>query len=120
MPWTLRKQEWHPETGKALVRGVRTIYTYFRSQSEDGLICQAGIRPTTPLADHGIHDARDMQVSDRAINNMKAREIGCESPGQVPVSSQEIRELFRSVTRVPPHWWRTKCVSRNMNQGISC
>lgn len=72
----------HPETGKALVRGVRTVTLTFRSQSET--VDLPGWYPADdPAADQGIHDARDMQVSDRAINTMKAREIGVMTPGQV-------------------------------------
>jgi HTH-type transcriptional regulator / antitoxin MqsA len=72
----------HPETGATLVRGVRSVTLTFRSQRET--IDLPGWYPADdPAADQGIHDARDMQVSDRAVNAMKAREAGLLTPDQV-------------------------------------
>ena len=71
----LEEKRIHPETGTPLVRGVRTVTLAFRSQTET--IELPGWYPDDDLtADQGIHDASDMQVSDRAINAMKAREAG--------------------------------------------
>src|SRR6056297_2536484 len=70
-----QKTKLHPETGATLLRGVRTVTLTFRSQKET--IELPGWYPADdPTADQGIHDARDMQISDRAINLMKARETG--------------------------------------------
>lgn len=72
----------HPETGVTLVRGVRIVTLSFRSQKET--IELPGWYPVDdPTADQGVHDARDMQISDRAINRMKAREAGLMTPDQV-------------------------------------
>ena len=90
----------HPETGKALVRGVRTITLTFRSQSETVDLARLVIRPTTPLRTTAIHDARDMQVSDRAINTMKAREIGVMSPGPVRSVRKKLRLSQRDAGRL--------------------
>lgn len=57
-----------------LVRGLRDVVLAFRSQRE--AISLPGWYPADDLtADRGVHDAKDMQVSDRAINMMKAREF---------------------------------------------
>ncbi len=72
----------HPETGVTLVRGVRTVTLSFRSQKET--IELPGWYPVDdPTADQGVHDAKDMQISDRAINRMKALEAGLMTPDQV-------------------------------------
>lgn len=89
----------HPETGMTLVRGVRTVVLTFRSQSET--VEMPGWYPADdPTADHGIHDAKDMLVSDRAINTMKAREIGVMTPGQVRSARKKLRLSQRDAGRL--------------------
>lgn len=89
----------HPETGGTLVRGVRTVTLTFRSQSET--VDLPGWYPADdPTADQGIHDARDMQVSDRAINTMKAREIGVMTPGQVRSVRKKLKLSQRDAGRL--------------------
>ncbi len=72
----------HPETGLALTRGVRAVTLSYRGQTET--VDLPGWYPAQdPSAEQGIHDARDMQVSDRAVNAMKAREAGLLAPAQI-------------------------------------
>ncbi len=72
----------HPETGATLVRGVRRVTLSFRSQRET--IDLPGWYPADdPTAENGLHDAKDMRVSDRAINAMKARDAGLLTPDQI-------------------------------------
>ena len=62
----------HPEPGAELVRGVRHITLKYRSQEQE--IELPGWYPIDdPTADQGLHDAKDMKVSDLAVNTMKAR-----------------------------------------------
>ncbi|MDR9428958.1 MAG: type II toxin-antitoxin system MqsA family antitoxin [Salibaculum sp.] len=89
----------HPETGGTLVRGVRTVTLTFRSQSET--VELPGWYPVDdPTADQGIHDAKDMQVSDRAINTMKARETGVMTPEQVRSVRKKLRLSQRDAGRI--------------------
>ena len=72
----------HPETGAVLVRGSRAVTLRFRAHHET--IDLPGWYPVDdPSADQGVHDARDMLVSDRAINVMKARELGVLTPDEI-------------------------------------
>lgn len=62
----------HPETGATLERSVRSVTLTYGSQSET--IALPGWYPADdPTADQGIHDPEDMQISDRAIADMRAR-----------------------------------------------
>jgi HTH-type transcriptional regulator / antitoxin MqsA len=89
----------HPETGATLVRGVRTVMLTFRSQKET--IEMPGWYPTDdPTADQGIHDARDTQVADRAINAMKAREAGLLTPGQIRAARKKLGLTQRDAGRI--------------------
>lgn len=89
----------HPETGATLVRGIRTVTFTFRSQNET--IELPGWYPADdPTADQGIHDAKDMQVSDRAINTMKARETGVMTPGQVRAARKKLGLSQREAGRL--------------------
>ena len=79
----------HPETGAELVRDVRTVSLTFRSQCET--IQLPGWYPADdPTADQGIHNAKDMQVSDRAINTMKAREAGVMTPREIRAARMKL------------------------------
>ncbi len=79
----------HPETGATLVRGVRKVVLNYRGQSET--IDLPGWYPENDLtADHGVHDAKDMQISDRAINRMRARLAGV-------MVAEEVREARRKL-----------------------
>ncbi|MDX5383939.1 MAG: type II toxin-antitoxin system MqsA family antitoxin [Rhodobacterales bacterium] len=72
----------HPETGVILSRGMRCVTLSFGSQRET--IDLPGWYPADdPTAENGLHDARDMRVSDRAITLMKAREAGLLTPDQI-------------------------------------
>ena len=80
----------HPITGVELVRGVRSVTLSFRSQKET--IEMPGWYPAgDPSAANGLHDAKDMQVSDRAINAMKARELGVMTPIEVRAVRKRLR-----------------------------
>ena len=72
----------HPETGAILVRGTRRVMLSFRAQRE--VVDLPGWYPVDdPSAENGLHDARDMRVSDRAITMMKARDAGLLTPEQI-------------------------------------
>lgn len=89
----------HPETGATLVRGVRPVTLTFRSQKET--IDLPGWYPADdPTADQGLYDARDMQVSDRAINVMKAREAGLLTPDQIRKARKKIGLTQREAGRI--------------------
>ncbi len=89
----------HPETGKVLVRGIRTVTLTFRSQSET--VELPGWYPVDDLtAEQGIHDARDMQVSDRAITVMKARELGVLTPEQIRSVRKRLKLSQREAGRL--------------------
>ncbi len=89
----------HPETGATLVRGIRTVTLTFRSQTET--IELPGWYPADdPTADHGIHDAKDMQVSDRAINTMKARAAGLMTPEEIRKARKRLGLSQREAGRI--------------------
>ena len=89
----VEKTRYHPETGATLARGVRTVTLTFRSQSET-------VDPVDdPTADHGIHEAKDMQVSDRTINTMKAREAGVMTPVEVRAVRKKLKLSQRDAGR---------------------
>lgn len=89
----------HPETGATLLRGVRTVTLTFRSQS--ATIDLPGWYPAEdPTAEQGIHDAKDMQVSDRAINAMKARDAGLLTPDQVRKARKKLGLTQREAGRI--------------------
>lgn len=72
----------HPETGAILQRGMRRVTLSFRAQRE--VVDLPGWYPADdPSAENGLHDARDMRVSDRAITIMKARDAGLLTPEQI-------------------------------------
>lgn len=72
----------HPETGAILLRGTRRVTLSFRAQRE--VVDLPGWYPADdPRAENGLHDARDMRVSDRAITIMKARDAGLLTPEQI-------------------------------------
>jgi len=94
----VEKTRVHPETGAILVRGVRTVVLTFRSQSE--AVEMPGWYPVgDTTADHGVHEAKDMQVSDRAINTMKAREIGVMTPIEVRSVRKKLKISQRDAGR---------------------
>lgn len=72
----------HPETGAELVRSVRHIILKYRSQ-EQAIDLPGWYPADDSAADQGLHDAKDMKVSDRAINMMKAREAGVMTPEEI-------------------------------------
>lgn len=72
----------HPETGAVLVRGVRRVTLSYRSQRET-VDLPGWYKEDDPSADTGLHDARDLLVSDRAVNLMKAREAGLMTPDEI-------------------------------------
>ncbi len=72
----------HPETGAELTRGVRPVRLSFKSQSM--MVDMPGWYSKDDTAgDNGIFDKKDMLVSDRAINLMKAKELGLLLPKQI-------------------------------------
>lgn len=72
----------HPETGIELVRGVRTVRLSFKSQSE--MVEMPGwYAKDDTTGESGLFDKKDMLVSDRAINLMKAKEFGLLLPKQI-------------------------------------
>lgn len=94
----VEKTRYHPETGATLARGVRTVMLTFGSQSET--VELPGWYPVNdPTADHGIHEAKDMQVSDRAINTMKAREAGVMTPVEVRAVRKKLKLSQRDAGR---------------------
>lgn len=89
----------HPETGATLVRGVRRVTLTFRNQSET--IELPGWYPSEdPTADQGLHTPKDMQVSDRAINIMKAREAGVFTPTQIRAVRKKLKLSQRDAGRI--------------------
>lgn len=89
----------HPETGETLVRGIRTVTLRFGAETET--IELPGWYPADdPTADQGIHDAKDMQVSDRAINRMKARAVGVMTPAEVRAVRKKLGLTQRDAGRV--------------------
>ncbi|GGB56430.1 hypothetical protein GCM10011505_41690 [Tistrella bauzanensis] len=89
----------HPETGTTLMRGVRKVTLTFRSQRET--IDLPGWYPVDdPTADQGIHDPKDMQVSDRMINVMKARELGVMTPDQIRAARKKLKLTQREASRI--------------------
>lgn len=89
----------HPETGAPLVRGVRTVTLTYRSHSET--VDLPGWYPADdPSAENGVHSAKDMQVSDRAINVMKAREAGLLTPDQVRKARRKLGLSQRDAGRI--------------------
>jgi HTH-type transcriptional regulator/antitoxin MqsA len=89
----------HPETGETLVRGIRTVTLRFGAEIET--IKLPGWYPADdPTADQGIHDAKDMQVSDRAINRMKARAVGVMTPAEVRAVRKKLGLTQRDAGRV--------------------
>lgn len=95
----IEKTRVHPETGATLVRGVRTVTLTFGAQSET--IEMPGWYPADDsTAVQGVHDAKDMQVSDRAINTMKARAVGVMSPGEIRSARKKLGLSQRDAGRV--------------------
>lgn len=89
----------HPETGETLVRGVRTVTLTFQSQS--ATVELPGWYPVDdPTAEQGVHDAKDMQVSDRAINTMKAKQAGVMTPEQVRSARKKLKISQRDAGRL--------------------
>jgi HTH-type transcriptional regulator/antitoxin MqsA len=94
---TVEQTRVHPETGAELVRGVRHITLKYRSQEQE--IELPGWYPTDdPTADQGLHDAKDMKVSDRAVNTMKAREFGLMTPDQIKKVRSSLRLTQRAAS----------------------
>ena len=72
----------HPETGVELARGVRPVRLSFKSQAM--VVDMPGWYSKDDVAgENGLFDKKDMLVSDRAINLMKAREFGLLLPKQI-------------------------------------
>ena len=72
----------HPETGAELARGVRSVRLSFKSQSM--VVDLPGwYSENDAMGKNGLFDKKDMQVSDRAINLMKAKELGRLLPKQI-------------------------------------
>ncbi len=69
----------HPETGQVLVRGLRRITIAHAGQSKD-IDMPGWYAADDPTGDSGLHDARDMRVSDRALVELKARAQGLLTP----------------------------------------
>lgn len=89
----------HPETGAVLTRGTRTLTLSYRSQSET--IEMPGWYPADDTgAANGLHDPRDMLVSDRAINRMKAREAGVMMPDDVRKVRKKLGLTQREAGRI--------------------
>ena len=89
----------HPETGAVLLRGVRRVTLSCGSQQE--VIDLPGWYPADdPTAENGLHDPADMQVSDRAITRMKAREAGFLTPDQIRQVRKRLRLTQRDAGRI--------------------
>jgi HTH-type transcriptional regulator/antitoxin MqsA len=89
----------HPETGAVLTRGVRTLTLSYKSQTET--IEMPGWYPADdPGGANGLHDPRDMLVSDRAINRMKAREAGLMTPDEVRKVRKKLGLTQRDAGRI--------------------
>jgi HTH-type transcriptional regulator/antitoxin MqsA len=72
----------HPETGIELVRSVRPLRLSFKSQSM--VVDMPGwYSQDDETGEDGLFDKRDMLISDRAINMMKATELGLLVPKQI-------------------------------------
>ncbi|MDC0738537.1 type II toxin-antitoxin system MqsA family antitoxin [Cognatishimia sp. SS12] len=72
----------HPETGAELARGVRPVRLAFKSQSM--VVDMPGwYSKDDASGESGLFDKKDMLVSDRAINLMKAKELGLLLPEQI-------------------------------------
>jgi HTH-type transcriptional regulator/antitoxin MqsA len=89
----------HPETGAVLLRGMRRVTLSFRAQRE--VIDLPGWYPADdPSAENGLHDARDMRVSDRAITVMKARDAGLLTPEQIRRARKKLGLSQRDAGRI--------------------
>ncbi len=89
----------HPVTGTTLVRGARRVTLGFRGQT--ATIDLPGWYPADdPTAEQGLHDAKDMQVSDRAINTMKAKDAGVMTPPEVRAARKKLGLSQRDAGRV--------------------
>ena len=76
------KERIHSETGQRLVRSKRSMTLRYKGMKEKvempGWYAEDDI-----TGESGSHDARDMRVSDRAINRMKSREKGFYGPEEI-------------------------------------
>lgn len=89
----------HPETGATLTRGTRTVTLAYKSQTE--IVEMPGWYPADdPGSANGLHDPRDMLVSDRAINRMKAREAGVMTPDDVRRTRKKLGLTQREAGRI--------------------
>lgn len=77
----------HPETGVKLFRGIRPLTLTFECQSIT-IDMPGWYSEDDPEGENGLHDAKDMRVSDRALNLLKAKERDLLLPGQI----KEIRK----------------------------
>lgn len=84
----------HPETGAALVRGVRPLTIAFRGQ-EITVAMPGWYAPGDPSGESGLHDPADMRVSDRALNLLRARDAGLLLPDAI----RRIRKGLRLTQR---------------------
>lgn len=88
-----------PETGAVLVRGVRTVTLTYKSQSET--IELPGWYPEDDqTADQGLHTPKDMLVSDRAINAMRAREAGLMTADEIRTTRKKLKLTQREAAEI--------------------
>lgn len=84
----------HPVSGKKLLRGERAVTLTFRGQTVQ--VMMPGWYAADDLTgDDGLHDPVDMKVSDRALNNLRARAAGLLVPAEV----KSIRKRLRITQR---------------------
>ncbi|MYF45772.1 MAG: type II toxin-antitoxin system MqsA family antitoxin [Rhodobacteraceae bacterium] len=76
------KERIHPETGQRLVRGKRSVTLRYKGMKEK-VEMPGWYAEDDSTGESGLHDARDMCVSDRVINRMKSREKGFYSPEEI-------------------------------------
>ncbi len=80
----------HPETGKELVRGTRSMTLKFKSQTETfdmpGWYAEDDV-----TGDYGLHDEKDMRASDKAITAMKAREAALPAPEEIKMMRKRLK-----------------------------
>lgn len=72
----------HPETGQELLRGVREMTIKYKGLMKT-IDMPGWYAPDDATGDNGLHDTRDMRVSDRALVELKAKVNGLLAPNEI-------------------------------------
>lgn len=71
-----------PETGQKLVRSERELTIRYRGMKKT-INMPGWYSPDDTTGESGLHDSKDMRVSDRALNEMKAEVNGFFGPHEI-------------------------------------